>query len=51
MEYIVSSENKFTELINLETGCIKIGVSATLTKEFLLLYLKEFHFLYSKVDF
>lgn len=50
MEYIVSAENKFIELINLETGCIKIGVSATLTKEFLLPYLEEFHSLYPKVD-
>jgi len=50
MEYISNAENKFTELINLETGCIKIGISTTLTKEFLLPYLEEFHRLYPKID-
>jgi DNA-binding transcriptional LysR family regulator len=50
IEYINNAENKFTDLINLETGCIKIGISATLTKEFLLPYLKEFHKLYPKID-
>ena len=50
IEYISNAENKFTELINLETGCIKIGISTTLTKEFLLPYLAEFHKLYPKID-
>lgn len=50
IEYILNAENKFTELINLETGCIKIGISTTLTKEFLLPYLEEFHRLYPKID-
>lgn len=50
IEYINSAENKFTDLINLETGCIKIGISTTLTKEFLLPYLEEFHSLYPKID-
>ena len=50
MEFINSAENKFTDLINLETGCIKIGISTTLTKEFLLPYLEEFHKLYPKID-
>lgn len=50
MEYISSAENKFTELINLESGYIKIGISTTLTKEFLLPYLEEFHKLYPKID-
>ena len=50
IEYINNAENKFTDLINLETGCIKIGISTTLTKEFLLPYLKEFHSLYPKID-
>ena len=35
MEYINNAEKKFTNLINLETGCIKIGINTTLTKEFL----------------
>ena len=50
IEYINNAENKFTDLINLETGCIKIGISTTLTKEFLLPYLKKFHSLYPKID-
>ncbi len=50
IEYINNAENKFTDLINLETGCIKIGINTTLTKEFLLPYLEEFHLLYPKID-
>ena len=50
IEYITSAENKFSELINLETGSIRIGVSTTLTKEFLLPYLKKFHKLYPNID-
>ena len=50
IEYINNAENKFTNLINLETGCIKIGISTTLTKEFLLPYLERFHSLYPKID-
>lgn len=50
IEYISNAENKFTELMNLETGCIKIGISTTLTKQFLLPYLEEFHKLYPKIN-
>lgn len=50
IEYINNGENKFTDLINLETGCIKIGISTTLTKEFLLPYLEEFHSSYPKIN-
>lgn len=50
IEYINNAENKFTDLINLEAGCIKIGISTTLTKEFLLPYLEKFYSLYPKVD-
>ena len=50
MEYIANGESKFTELINLETGCIKIGISTTLTKEFLLPYLEKFHTSYPNID-
>lgn len=50
IEYINNAENKFTDLINLETGLIKIGINTTLTKEFLLPYLEEFHKLYSKIN-
>lgn len=50
IEYISSAENKFSELINLDTGKMKIGINTTLTKEFLLPYLKEFHKSYPGVD-
>lgn len=50
IEYISNAENKFTDLIHLESGCIKIGISTTLTKEFLLPYLEKFHALYPKID-
>lgn len=50
IEYISNAENRFTDLINLETGCIKIGVSTTLTKEFLIPYLEQFHSLYPKIN-
>lgn len=50
IEYINNAENKFTQMINLETGCIKIGISATLTKQFLIPYLAEFHQRYPKID-
>ena len=50
MEYISSAENKFTELINLKTGCIRIGIGTTLTKQFLLPYLEKFHKLYPNID-
>ena len=50
IEYINNAESKFTDLINLETGSIRIGISTTLTKEFLLPYLEEFHSLYPKID-
>lgn len=50
MEYIYNAENKFTDLINLNTGTIKIGVSTTLTKEFLTPYLEIFHSKYPKID-
>lgn len=50
IEYIYNAENKFTDLINLETGCIKIGINTTLTKEFLLPYLEKFHECYPKID-
>lgn len=50
IEYINSAENKFSDLINLETGIIKIGINSTLTKEFLLSYLEKFNKLCPKID-
>lgn len=49
IEYINNAEHKFTELINLESGTIKIGINNTLTKLFLLPILEEFHKLYPKI--
>lgn len=49
IEFISSAENNFTDAINLETGTIKIGISTTLTKEFLIPYLKTFHKKYPKI--
>ena len=50
IEYINNAENKFTSLINLERGTIRIGISATLTKTFLLPYLEEFHNIYPNIN-
>ena len=50
MEFINNAENKFTDLINLDVGTIRIGISTTLTKEFLLKYLEKFHNLYPKIE-
>lgn len=49
IEQINNAESKFSNLINLETGTIKIGVSTTLTKQFLLPYLEKFHKMYPKI--
>lgn len=50
MEYIDNAERKFNDLINLDTGCIKIGIGSTLTKEFLMPFLEIFHEKYPKID-
>lgn len=50
MEFISNAENKFSDLINLDVGTIRIGVSTTLTKQFLLPYLETFHNLYPKIS-
>lgn len=50
MEYIHNAEHRFNDLINLDTGTIKIGVSATITKEYLLPYLEVFHEKYPQID-
>ena len=50
MNYINNAENKFKEMINLETGTIRIGISLTLTKEVLLPYLEIFHKKYPKIQ-
>ena len=43
IEYINNAENKFTEMIHLEVGTIRIGSSTTLTKKFLMPFLEIFH--------
>ena len=50
MNLINNAENKFKDLINLETGTIRIGISQTLTKQFLLPYLEIFHKKYPKIQ-
>lgn len=50
IELIDNAENKFTDLIHLECGTVRIGASTTLVKEFLLPYLEKFHNQYPKID-
>lgn len=50
IEYFKSGEVKFNELINLESGTIRIGINTTLTKEFLMPYLETFHKLYPNIN-
>ena len=50
IEYFKSGEAKFNELINLESGTIRIGINTTLTKEFLMPYLETFHKLYPHIN-
>lgn len=49
LEFITNAEHKFSEMIHLETGLIKIGISTTLTKKFLIPYLEIFHRKYPHV--
>lgn len=50
MECISSAENKFSDLIHLESGCIKIGSTTTLVKEYLLPFLNSFIEKYPKIN-
>ena len=50
MSLIYNAENKFKDMVNLESGTIRIGISQTLTKEFLLPYLEIFHKTYPKIQ-
>lgn len=47
---IKKAENEFSNLINLNTGSIRIGVSTTITEKYLLPYIKEFHKLYPNIN-
>ena len=43
MEFINNAEHKFSEMVNLDTGLIKIGISTTLTKKYLMPFIELFH--------
>lgn len=49
IEYIGNAESRFSEMIHLETGTIRIGISSTLTKQVLLPYLEVFHKQYPNI--
>ena len=49
IDNINNAENEFSNLINLNTGSIRIGVSTTITEKYLLPYLKKFHELYPNI--
>ena len=49
IENINNAESEFTNLINLNTGSIRIGVSTTITEKYLLPHLKEFHKQYPNI--
>ena len=49
MESIYSAEHKLKEMLNLETGLIKIGISNTLTQNYLLNYIKDFNTKYPNI--
>ncbi|MCI8461153.1 MAG: LysR family transcriptional regulator [Bacilli bacterium] len=50
VEQINNAESKFSDLINLEIGTIRIGISTTLTRQFLLPYLERFHKEYPRIN-
>lgn len=50
LDFIENGEKVFSSLKNLEVGTIRIGASATLTKNILMPYLKEFHNRYPNID-
>ncbi|MBQ8299737.1 MAG: LysR family transcriptional regulator [Clostridia bacterium] len=50
VESFMNGEHKLTSLKNLETGVIKIGASATVTRYFLLPFIEKFHALYPNID-
>ena len=50
LDHIENGERIFTSLKNLETGTIKIGASATITKHILMPYLDKFHKLYPNIN-
>lgn len=50
LEEAKNAENKFNSLMKLEEGKIHIGASATVTKHFLMKYIKKFHQMYPNIE-
>lgn len=50
LDDISNAQNKFSSLINLEEGKIRIGASATVTKHFLMPYIEKFHNMYPSIE-
>lgn len=50
VEQINNAESKFSDLINLEIGTIRIGISTTLTRQYLLPYFERFHKEYPRIN-
>ncbi len=50
IEYINNAESKFTEMIHLDVGTIRIGSSTTLTKKFLMPFIEIFHEKYPNIN-
>lgn len=50
IETIYNAESKYTELINLETGSVKVGSSVAVARAFLLPYFEQFQQNYPKID-
>ena len=46
---IQNGENRFTNMVHLKEGTLTIGVGATITKQFLLPYLKRYHTLFPNI--
>lgn len=48
-EIVDNAEHKLLEVLNLESGILSIGVSSSLTREYLLSYIKKFHQKFPKI--
>ena len=49
IDYIRNAEHKFTDMVNLDSGIIRIGISRSLMRFYLLPYLKKFRTLYPHI--
>jgi len=50
MNYFINGANKFTSFKNLDEGSINIGSTTTISENYLIPYLKEFHDKYPSID-